>query len=316
MARKLILDCDPGIDDALAIMLTLGSDELELLGITTVAGNISVAQTTINAQRVCAAAGVPDVVVAAGCETPLIAHSISGAHIHGESGLGRVRWPVLDGHLHDQHAIDFLISTVLDHAPGEVAIVATGPLTNVALALRREPRLAGRVAEVVLMAGSTTRGNITPAAEFNAFADPEAAAIVFAAGWPITMIGLNLTHQALASKDVFQRLHDLQTPLGDCALDLLEFVAETNAHTHGLTSPPVHDPCAVAALAYPELIELQDASVAVELCGSLTRGMTVCDLRPSPERVNARVGVSLDRDGFWDALIGAIATLSGPALLP
>jgi purine nucleosidase len=315
-AARVILDCDPGHDDALAIMLAHGSPAIELAAITTVAGNQSLDRTSLNARRVCSIAGIRDVPIAAGSDRPLVRELVTAPHIHGESGLDGPTWGPPDVTLVPDHAVDLLVSLVLD-APGEITLVPTGPLTNIALALRREPRLASAVREVVLMGGSYTRGNQTPAAEFNIFVDPEAAAIVFGAGWPVTMVGLDLTHQALATPAVLDRIRAVGTPVARTAVELLEFFGRTYREAEGMGDPPVHDACAVARLIRPEVVSCVDATVAVETSGHLTRGMTVTDFRAGGGRAgNARVATTLDVAGFWDLLVGAIEAIGEPSAPP
>jgi purine nucleosidase len=206
--RKVILDCDPGIDDALAIAFACGHPGLELLGLTTVGGNVDLATTTANALSVRDFVGCPEVPVVAGSPVPLLRSVLDARHVHGESGLGAARLPPPASGARDGHAVDFLIDTI-GAAAGEITLVATGPLTNIALAVRREPRLVTQVRDFVIMGGSAGRGNVTPAAEFNIAADPEAAAIVFGAGWTVTMVGLDVTHLARATAVVQERMRGL-----------------------------------------------------------------------------------------------------------
>src|SRR5579875_3313971 len=249
MVKRIILDCDPGHDDAIAILLAGGCPEIELTAITTVAGNQTLGKTTLNARRVCTVAGLSGVPILAGCDRPLLRPRITAAAIHGESGLdgpvfGEPTVPVAD-----EHAVDYLVRTLM--AEGEdITLVPTGPLTNVAAALVREPRIAQRTREVVLMGGAYTRGNRTPAAEFNILADPEAAALVFSAGWPLTMIGLDLTHQAIADAAVTERIEALDSGVSRMVTDLLDFFGASYRASEGIhAGPPVHDPCAVARVA-------------------------------------------------------------------
>src|SRR5215831_11073951 len=222
MPRKVIVDCDPGHDDAVAIMLAAANPEVELLAITTVAGNQTLDRTTLNARRVCTVAGIHGVPIAAGCDRPLLRELVTAGEVHGASGLDGPDWPEPTVGVEPAHAVDIIVELVLA-APGEVTLVPVGPLTNIALALRREPRIAKAVREVVLMGGSFTRGNVTPAAEFNIYVDPEAAAAVFQAGWPLTMVGLDLTHQARVTPDVLERIAGLGTPLAEIVTQLMRF---------------------------------------------------------------------------------------------
>jgi purine nucleosidase len=309
MPRKIILDCDPGHDDALAILLAHGSEELELIGITTVAGNQTLEKTTLNARRVCTVAGIRDVPIAAGCAGPMLRELVTAGRIHGDSGLDGPDWPEPTVAVSDEHAVEFIVRTVMD-SEGDVSIVATGPLTNVAMAVRREPRIVAKLAEIALMGGAFGRGNSTPAAEFNIYVDPEAASIVFAQPWALTMVGLDLTHQALATPDVLARIGSLATELSSVVLALLEFYRSRYASVTELAAPPVHDPCAVAALAFPDLIDVEPAYVAVETLGVLTRGMTVTDF--SGQLGHPRdtlVATRLDVPRFWDRMVAAIERL-------
>jgi len=306
MPRKVILDCDPGHDDALAILLAHGNPELDLVGITTVAGNQTLDRTTLNARRVCTVAGIRDVPIAAGCDRPLLRELVTAGEVHGATGLDGPEWPEPEVPVEPAHAVELLVDLLMS-APGEITLVATAPLTNVAMAVRREPRIVGAVREVVLMGGSYTRGNQTPAAEFNVYVDPEAAAIVFEAGWPVTMVGLDLTHQAPATPSVLERIAAVGTPLTAVVTELLRFYGRRHTPPDG---PPLHDPCAVARVIDPALVACRDAFVAVETQGRWTRGMTVVDfagrLGHAP---NASVATTLDAAGFWDLLVDALTRL-------
>jgi inosine/uridine nucleosidase len=313
MPRKIILDCDPGHDDAMAILLAAGSPEIELLGITTVAGNQTLEKTTLNARRVCSVAGITDVPICAGCPSPLLRPLVTAANVHGESGLDGPRFPAPTVDISDEHAVDFIVRTIMASG-GDVTLVPVGPLTNIALAMRREPRIIEKTQEVVLMGGSTDRGNQTPAAEFNIFVDPEAAAAVFAAGWPVTMVGLNLTHQAGATPSVVDRIRGLGTPLAQVVVELLDFFRSTYLAVEGMPDPPVHDPCAVARVAWPHLVDVAEAFVAVETCGTWTSGMTVSDMGGRLGREpNAKVATVLHRDGFWEVMVKALRVLGSGA---
>lgn len=306
--RKVILDCDPGHDDALAILLAHGCPDIDLVGITTVAGNQTLDKTTLNARRVCTVAGITDVPICAGAARPLVRPLVTAGHIHGESGLDGPVFGPPSVPLSQEHAVDFIVRMLME-SDGDVTLVPVGPLTNVAMALRREPRIVERAREVVLMGGSYTRGNHTPAAEFNIFVDPEAAAIVFGAGWPLTMVGLDLTHQAGASPELVERVGALGTRVSRMVVDLLEFFRATCRQRESFLDPPVHDPCAVARVAHPELIEVEDAYVAVEVNGALTAGMTVTDFRGLlGHDPNAKVATRLDQDGFWTLMTDALAS--------
>ena len=297
--RKVILDCDPGIDDAFAIAFGCGHPGLELCGVTTVAGNVGLDRTTGNALAVLEFLGRKDVPVAAGSPVPLLRPFTDAHDVHGENGLGAASLPAPRGQPVAAHAVDFLIERIAA-APGEVTLVATGPLTNIALAVRRHPPLVTQVADFVIMGGSASRGNVTPAAEFNIWCDPEAAAIVFAAGWRVTMAGLDVTHQALATAEVRDRLR----PLGRLSDELLLPGLRGYQSLADAAGQPVHDVCALALVAAPGLFGCRPAQVEVETQGRWTAGMTVTDF--SADAHNALVAMSVDAAGFWDMVVGAL----------
>jgi purine nucleosidase len=301
LARKVILDCDPGIDDAFAIAFGCGHPGIELCGVTTVVGNVGLDQTTSNALAVLEFLGRGDVPVAEGSRAPLL-RPFRGAHdVHGESGLGAATLPAPRGRPVAAHAVDFLIEQIAA-APGEVTLVATGPLTNIALAVRRYPPLVTQVADFLIMGGAAGRGNVTPAAEFNIWCDPEAAAIVFAAGWRVTMAGLDVTHQALATAEVRDRMRALGR-LGD---ELLLPGLRGYRSLAGEAAQPVHDICALALAVAPGLFGCQPAQVQVETQGRWTSGMTVTDFGADAGARNALVAMSVDVTGFWDLVFRAL----------
>jgi purine nucleosidase len=299
--RKVILDCDPGIDDAFAIAFGCGHPAIELCGVTTVAGNVGLDRTTANALAVLEFLGRGDVPVAAGSPVPLL-RPFSDAHdVHGETGLGAASLPEARGRPVAAHAVDFLIERI-EAEPGAVTLVATGPLTNIALAVRHHPPLASQVADFIIMGGSAGRGNVAPAAEFNIWCDPEAAAIVFAAGWRVTMAGLDVTHQARATAEIRDRMRALGR-LGD---ELLLPGLRGYRSVAGGAGQPVHDVCALALVAAPGLFGCQPARVEVETQGRWTSGMTVTDFGAAASTHNALVAMSLDAPGFWDLVLGAL----------
>lgn len=301
----VVIDCDPGHDDAVAILLAAGSPTVELLGITTVAGNQTLERTTRNA-RVVATVGGIDVPVRAGCARPLLRHLRTAGEIHGETGLDgpppvEPAVPLADG-----HAVDWLIDTILAR-PGEVTLVATGPLTNVALAVRREPRIVAAVRRMVLMGGSAGRGNVTPAAEYNIRTDPEAAAIVFGEPWSVTMVGLDVTHQALCVPKIQERL-ERTGAAGRFVGALIDFYRARNAERGAWPDPPVHDPVAVAAVIDPGMVRTEPATVEVETASHLTAGMTVVDFAARSGQGH-RVATGLDVDAFWALVLDALGRL-------
>jgi len=308
MATKIILDCDPGVDDALAIAFAHGHPGIDLVGITTVAGNVGLAKTTANALAVCEFIGASGTPVTAGCAGPLLRPALDARQVHGDSGLGGAMLPPPAASPAAGHAVDYIIDTV-GAAPGEITLVATGPLTNIALAVRREPRLADWVRQFVIMGGSAARGNVTPAAEYNIWADPEAAAAVFRAGWTVVMLGLDVTLRTGATAAVLERMSELG-PLGS---ELLRPALEQYRSVSKPGGPPVHDVCAVAWVAQPELFGVVPARVQVELAGQLTAGMTVTDfdVPGAGDGGNALVAMHIDVDRFWQATLGAYARVAG-----
>ena len=301
MPTSIILDCDPGIDDALAIAFAHGHPGIDLIGITTVAGNVSLAKTTANALAVSEYVGAAGTPVTAGCAGPLLRPAYDARDVHGESGLGGAVLPPATGSPAPGHAIEYIIDTVRA-APGQITLVATGPLTNIALAVKREPRLADWVRQFVIMGGSAGRGNVTPAAEFNIWADPEAAAVVFRAGWTVIQLGLDVTLQTGASPAVLRRMGDLG-PLGT---ELLLPALEQYRSVREPSGPPVHDVCAVAWVAQPDVFGLLPARVQVETAGQLTAGMTVTDFEApgQADSSNAMVAMAIDVDRFWELTLG------------
>ncbi|MEV6579957.1 nucleoside hydrolase [Streptomyces sp. NPDC051582] len=309
MPVPIIIDCDPGHDDALAIMLAAGDPAVDLLAITTVAGNQTLAKTTLNARRVCTVAGITGVPIAAGCARPLVQALSVADDVHGASGLDGPRFPEPTVDVVAEHAVD-LMHRILTRHPEPVTLVPTAPLTNIALLLTRHPDAARRIREIVLMGGSTERGNRTPAAEFNIQADPEAADIVFRSGVPLTMCGLNVTHQALATPAIVARFERLGTELGQICAELLTFFGSTYRTLWGFRDPPLHDPVAVARVLDPAIVHCVDANVVVELQGRYTRGATVVDLHGYTGRpVNAQVALTLECGPFWDRMVAAVEAL-------
>jgi purine nucleosidase len=303
MTATIILDCDPGIDDALAIAFAAGHPGIDLLGITTVAGNVGLDRTTQNALAVCEFIGAAGTPVTAGCATPLVRPALDARHVHGESGLGGAKLPPPAGRPASGHAVDYIIDTVAA-APGQITLVATGPLTNIALAVLKEPRLPELVRDFVIMGGSSGRGNTTPAAEYNIWADPEAAAAVFRAGWTVTMLGLDVTMRTGAGPAVLERMGTL----GSLGSDLLLPALNQYRSVADAGGPPVHDVCAVAYVAEPGVFGLVPARVEVETSGRLTSGMTVTDFRTAEP--NALVAMSIETARFWDLTLTAYAQVA------
>ncbi|MBX3086958.1 MAG: nucleoside hydrolase [Cryobacterium sp.] len=304
-ARKLLLDCDPGLDDALAILLAHGDPGLELVAVTAVGGNVSLETTTRNALDLREYLGFPQVPVAAGAAGPLVREARNAAEVHGIGGLGDVVLPRASLPLDPRGAVELIVETIAA-SPGQVHLLATGPLTNIALALRAEPRIAQWAASFTIMGGSFTRGNTTPAAEFNIYADPEAAAEVFAAGWQVTMVGLDLTLQALVDDRIKERMLALGSLGRNFVVPLSTFWNDPQDPDWG--GQAVHDVCAVAFLSRPDLFRSVPAQVEVETEGKFTAGMTVTDFRSSAP--NALVPVKLDVRAFWDYVLGIYGSVS------
>jgi len=302
----IILDCDPGHDDAIALLLALGSPELELLGVTTTYGNQTLEKTTANALRVLELAGRGDVPVASGAAAPLVRELAVAAHVHGESGLDGPTLPPASFTPLSDDAVEWTAGAIAG-APGPVTLVPTGPLTNIARYLARHG--IDGIERVVLMGGVIAEGNMTPAAEFNIWADPEAAQAVFHAGLDVTMIGLDVTHRAVTGPDVRRRLRDAGS-IGVFVAELVDFFAVYHRDTYGWDGAPIHDAVAVAHVLRPGLVETKLRNVEVELDSELCRGRTVVDLwRRSGRPANAHVGVDLDSAAFFDLLVERIARL-------
>ena len=313
MPTKIILDCDPGHDDAIALLLAHGNPDIDLVAVTTVMGNQTLDKVTRNALSVARVAGITGVPFAAGCARPLVRRIETAPSIHGESGLDGPALPEPAIRLDPRHAVDLIIDTIMAHEPGEITLVPTGALTNIALAVRKEPRIAQRVREVVLMGGGYHVGNWSATAEFNIVIDPEAAHIVFNETWPLTMIGLDLTHQALATPAVAARIAAVGTGPARFVGELLEFFAGTYKEAQGFDHPPVHDPCAVAYVIDPSVIAVRRTPLDVELTGTLTLGMTVADFRaPAPADCTTQVAVDLDHEKFWSLIVDALERIGDP----
>jgi inosine-uridine nucleoside N-ribohydrolase len=302
MSTPILIDCDPGHDDAIALLLALASPELELLGVTTVSGNQTLEKTTANALRVLEFVGRDDVPVAAGADRPLVRERFVAAYVHGESGLEGPDLPPPRGAPVAEHAVDFLADRV--HG---ATLVAVGPLTNVALLLARYPE--ARPQRIVLMGGAIAEGNVTPAAEFNIWADPEAARRVFESGLDVTMIGLDVTHQALVGPAHYERLR-ASGRAGTLVAELLEFFNVYHRETYGFDGSPIHDAVAVAHLLRPQLVGTRERHVAIETESELCRGRTVVDVwRRTGKPPNAHVGVEIDAEAFRGLLLERIASL-------
>lgn len=307
----VLLDCDPGHDDAVAILLALGSPQVRLLGISSCFGNCSVEDATRNAQRVLALAGHAEIPVATGAAGPLLGDAALGNYVHGASGLDGPPLPDPAADVVAEDAVGFLRRMLIE-SDSPVTVVVTGPMTNVGRLLRDHPEVAPRIAEIVFMGGSTERGNHTPTAEFNTYADPDALDLVLRADVPVRMVGLNLTHQALATPDVVKRMLAVPGVIGQTCAAWMGFFGDSYERLWEFSSPPVHDPCTIAALLDPDVIEWREAFVAVELDGRWTRGTTVVDLhrRYPDQSPNVRVAMRLEVDRYWDLVLTALERLS------
>jgi inosine-uridine nucleoside N-ribohydrolase len=309
----LIIDSDPGLDDALAIGLAVARPELDLLAVTTVGGNADVRHCTTNALRLLHLYGASDVPVAEGSASALFGSIVRATEIHGEAGIGKTTLPPSSVQVRSEGAVD-LIASVLRAHPEPVVIAPIGPLTNIALLLRLHPELTARIAHVCLMGGSIGEGNVTVSAEFNVYADPEAAAIVFESGLPITMMGLDVTHQAVLYTPAAERLRGLGTASGRIAAELVDYALAREGQWYGTPRMSVHDAVAVAHLALGDLVEVADYDVQVDTGSGPARGRTVCDGLPMRRErkgrgVNAQVGIRIDRDRFEDVLVDAYGRL-------
>jgi inosine-uridine nucleoside N-ribohydrolase len=306
---QIILDCDPGHDDAFAIMLAAADPGLDLLAITTVSGNGPVDKVTDNARRVYTMAGLSGTLIAQGEGEPLTGIASAAPTIHGESALDGAELPDPTVDIDARHAVT-LMADLLGAAKRPLTIVATAPLTNVAILLRDHPHLIDRIETISIMGGSASRGNWSPYAEFNIWADPEAAELVFGSGVPIRLIGLDVTHLALATPEVLDRLRNQNTTLSGICVDLLLFFADAYRDVFGMPAPPLHDPLAVLAVIHPDWFQWQRTNVVVETTGTYTRGATVIDLHGVTGREpNMVVATGLDVAKFWDLMLDSIAHL-------
>ncbi len=301
--KKIIIDCDPGQDDAVAIVLAARSPELELMGITCVAGNADLNNTSQNALRICGLAGIRDVPVVKGMDRPIFGNLITAASVHGKTGLDGADLPETDLVFTPGHAVEFLIETFMA-SDGDITLIPIGPLTNVAMALLREPGLKDKISRIVLMGGALGVGNMTPSAEFNIFVDPEAARIVFDAGIPLLMIGLDVTHKAILTREHVAIIKAKGTPVTDVFTGLLTFYLDSLTELGYSQGGAMHDACTVAAVCDPSLISTKLMRVDIETKGEFTRGRTVCDARPITSGTpNAHVGLDIDSERFFGMLL-------------
>lgn len=309
--RKIIIDTDPGQDDAIAILLAFASPEIDVLGLTAVAGNVPLALTQKNARIICELAGRGDVPVYAGCDRPLVRKLVTAEHVHGKTGLDGPAMPDPVMPLAEGHGVDFIIETLRREAAHTVTLCPLGPLTNIAEAFRRAPDVAGRVQQIVLMGGAYFEvGNITPAAEFNIYVDPEAADIVFRSGVPIVVMPLDVTHKVLTTRARVEAFRALGTEVGRVCAEWSDFFERFDMEKYGSEGAPLHDPTVIAYLLAPGLFKGRHINVEIEVQSDLTRGMTVADWWGVTDRpANALFIGDVDAEGFFALLTERLGRL-------
>ncbi len=303
--RKIIIDTDPGQDDAVAILLALASPELEVVGITAVAGNVPLSLTEVNARKVCELAGRPDVEVFAGASRPMVRPLVTAEYVHGSTGLNGPELPDPTMPLQDQHAVDFIIDTVRAGEEDEITLCPLGPLTNIALAMQKAPDIIPKLRQVVLMGGGCFEGgNVTPTAEFNIYVDPHAADVVFRSGSPLVVIPLDVTHQCLTTAKRTAAFRSLGTRCGIATAEMMEFFERFDESKYGTDGGPLHDPNVIAYLLKPDLYESREVNIEIETMSDLTLGMTVVDWWGVTDRQkNATYCRNVDDEGFFDLLL-------------
>ena len=310
MTRKIIIDCDPGQDDAVALFLAMSSpEELEILGITTVAGNVPLALTQRNARMMCDIAGRRDTAVFAGCERPMARDAITAENIHGNTGIDGIDVFEPTTPLREQPAVDFIIETLLAAADASITLVPTGPLTNIGTAIQKQPAILDRVKEIVIMGGAMREGgNRSPSAEFNILVDPHAAKIVYSCGRPIIAMGLDVTHQVLSTRARVDRIRDLDNPVAEATAGMLSFFHRYDTRKYGSEGAPLHDPCTIAWLLEPSLFETRECNLSVETESELTMGHTAVDFWHVTDRPhNVQWTHAVDADGFYTLLTSRLA---------
>ena len=310
--RPVIIDCDPGQDDAINLLLAMASpDDLDILGITTVAGNVPLSLTERNARQMCDIGGRTDLLVFAGCDRPMQRELLTAENVHGTTGIDGVDIVKPETPLADGHAVDFIIDSLLS-ATQDIVLVPTGPLTNIGTAIQRNPAILDRVAEIVLMGGAMREGgNHSPSAEFNILVDPHAADIVFRCGRPITVFGLDVTHQVLATVKRRESIRSIANPAGQATAGMLDFFNRHDTAKYQSLGAPLHDPCTVAYLLQPDLFKLKACNLIVETASELTMGHTAVDFwRVTDRPHNIRWAHAVDADGFYDLLVQRLELLS------
>jgi len=311
-AQKIIIDTDPGQDDAVAILLALASpDEIEVLGITAVAGNVPLSLTEKNARIVCELAGRPDIPVYAGCDRPLKRKLVTAEHVHGKTGLDGPELPEPKIKLQEKHGVDFIIDTILQQPENSISLCPLGPLTNIASAILKQPKIVSRIKKIVLMGGAYFEvGNITPAAEFNIFVDPDAAKIVFEAGIDMVVMPLDVTHKALVTEKRNEAFRELKSPVGIAVAEMTDFFERFDKEKYGSSGAPLHDPCVTAYLIDPKIFSGKNINVEIETKSELTLGMTVADWWGVTDRkANTFFVGDLDSDKFFSLLTERLGRL-------
>ena len=311
-AQKIIIDTDPGQDDAVAILLALASpDEIEVLGITAVAGNVPLSLTEKNARIVCELAGRPDIPVYAGCDRPLKRKLVTAEHVHGKTGLDGPELPEPKIKLQEKHGVDFIIDTILQEPENSISLCPLGPLTNIASAILKQPKIVSRIKKIVLMGGAYFEvGNITPAAEFNIFVDPDAAKIVFEAGIDMVVMPLDVTHKALVTRERNEAFRRLKSPVGIAVAEMTDFFERFDKEKYGSSGAPLHDPCVTAYLINPKIFSGKKINVEIETKSELTLGMTVADWWGVTDRkANAFFVGDLDSEKFFNLLTKRLGRL-------
>ena len=309
--RPIIIDTDPGQDDAIAILLALASPEIEVLGISAVAGNVPLHHTEANARRLCELARRPDLKVFAGCSRPLVRTLTTAEDVHGSTGLDGCGLPEPTMPLQSTHAVDWIVDTLMSAQSAKVTLCTLGPLTNIAMAMVKEPRVTGRIGEIVMMGGGYfTGGNVTPSAEFNIYVDPHAAHVVFSSGCRLTLMPLDVTHQALTTTDRLQQFAAMETAVGRACYGMLSFYRRHDVDKYGSEGGPLHDPCVIAYLISPRLFGGKQVAVSIETGSEQTLGMTVMDWWGTTAAApNCMVMNHIDDDGFYALLIDRLGRM-------
>jgi purine nucleosidase len=303
--HPIIIDCDPGQDDAVALFLAMSSpDELEILGITTVAGNVPLTLTRRNARMMCDIAGRQDIRVFSGCDKPMVREAITAEYIHGNTGIDGVDVFEPNTPLQQQHAVDFIIETLLAADDASITLVPTGPLSNIGTAIDKEPAILRHVKQIVVMGGAMREGgNRSPSAEFNILVDPQAAELVFNCGRPIVVMGLDVTHQVLSTRGRVDRIRALDNPVAQATAGMLSFFHRYDSKKYGSEGAPLHDPCTVAWLLEPGLFQTRECNLSVETESELTMGHTAVDFWHVTDRPhNVHWAHAVDADGFYTLL--------------